>query len=132
MPKPGLLQLENQKYLSLETYRKDGRAVATPVWFAEEAGVFYIYSLADAGKVKRIRNNPRVRIAPCDVRGKLKGSWVDAEALIMDESGAEYGHKLLNQKYGLLKRIGDFFSKLRKRKRAVIAIRPVAPATDIS
>jgi hypothetical protein len=127
MQTASLDQFEKQKYLSLESYRKDGRAVATPVWFAQERGIFYIYSLADAGKVKRIRNNSRVRIAPCDARGKLKGSWVDAEASILDASGAEHGHNLLNQKYGALKRIGDFFSKLRKRKRAVIAIRLTAP-----
>src|SRR6476660_4120675 len=118
MERPGLDQFANQKYLSLESYRKDGRAVATPVWFAEEGGVFYIYSLADAGKVKRIRNNSRVRIAPCDIRGKLKGSWVNAEAQFLDAGAAQYAHKLLNQKYGLVKLMGDFFSKLRKRKRA--------------
>ena len=127
MPKTGLDQFEDQKYLSLESYRKDGRAVATPVWFAREAGVFYIYSLADAGKVKRIRNNPRVRIAPCDLRGNLKGSWVEADARILDPSGSEHGHKLLNQKYGAVKRIGDFFSKLRKRIRVTIAIRSAEP-----
>ena len=127
MERTGLDQFANQKYLSLESYRKDGRAVATPVWFAEEGAVFYIYSVADAGKVKRIRNSPGVRIGPCDVRGKLKGSWVNAEARILDASGAEYGHRLLNQKYGVMKRIGDFFSKLRKRKREVIAIRPAEP-----
>lgn len=130
MQKAGLEQFVDQKYLSLESYRKDGRAVATPVWFVEEAGVFYIYSLADAGKVKRIRNNPRVRIAPCDLRGNLKGSWVDAEARILDPSGAEYGHKLLNQKYGAVKRIGDFFSKFRKRTRATVAIRPAEQSTQ--
>ena len=128
MQKAGLEQFVDQKYLSLESYRKDGRAVATPVWFAEETGVFYIYSLADAGKVKRIRNNPRVRMAPCDLRGKLEGSWVDGEALILDPSGAEHGHKLLNKKYGAVKRIGDFFSRLRKRKRVTIAIRSVEPS----
>ena len=128
MQRVGLDQFANQKYLSLESYRKDGRAVATPVWFAEEGGIFYVYSLADAGKVKRIRNNSRVRIAPCDLRGNLKGSWVDAEAHILDESGAEFGHNVLNRKYGVLKRIGDFFSKLRKRKREVIAIRVAEPS----
>lgn len=128
MERAGLNQFTNQKYLSLESYRKDGRAVATPVWFAEEGGVFYVYSLADAGKVKRIRNNSRVRIAPCDLRGNLKGSWVDAEASILNESGAEFGHKLLDKKYGALKRIGNFFSKLRNRKRAVLAIRSAPPS----
>lgn len=117
-----LAQFANQKYLSLESYKKDGTPVATPLWFAQEGGVFYIYSLANAWKVKRIRNNPRVRIAPCDLRGNLKGEWVDAAARILDQTEAEKAHRLLNQKYGLLKRMGDFFSKLRKSARAAIAI----------
>ncbi len=118
-----LAQFANQKYLSLESYRKNGTPVATPVWFAEDGGMFFIYSLANAGKVKRIRNNPRVRVAPCDVRGKLKGDWVDAEARIADAATATRGHQLLNRKYGLLKKIGDLFSRLRKRAREVITIR---------
>jgi PPOX class probable F420-dependent enzyme len=120
-----LAQFANQKYLNIETYRKSGVPVATPVWFAEDGGVFFIYSLANAGKVKRIRGNPRVRIMPCDVRGKPKGEWVDAEARIADAATAVRGHGLLNQKYGLLKRAGDVFSRLRKRERAVITIRVV-------
>jgi PPOX class probable F420-dependent enzyme len=122
MTTPGLTQFKDQKYLNLETYRKTGRAVDTPVWFAEENGTFYIYSLADAGKVKRIRNNPKVKIAPCDMRGRVKGEWVEAKAQILDKQGAAFGHKLLNEKYGWMKKVGDFFSKLRKRQRAVIAI----------
>jgi PPOX class probable F420-dependent enzyme len=92
------------------------------VWFAEEHGTFYIYSLADAGKVKRIRQSPKVRIVPCDVRGRPKGEWIDATARILDEPGAARGHQLLNQKYGWLKRIGDAVSRLRRRQRVVIAI----------
>ena len=115
-------QFAGEKYLNFETYRKDGRAVATPVWFAQDGGVLYIYSLADAGKVKRIRNNPRVRIAPCDVRGKLKGEWVQTRAGIVQGEEAAKGHRLLDEKYGLLKKIGNLFSKLMKRERAVIAI----------
>ena len=117
-----LTQFANQKYLNMETYRKTGKPVATPVWFAEENGTLYIYSLASAGKVKRIRNNPKVRIVPCDVRGKPKGEWVEAKAWILDERGATLGHKLLNKKYGWMKRIGDAFSKLRQRQRVVIAM----------
>jgi uncharacterized protein len=112
----------NQKYLNMETYRKTGKPVATPVWFAEENGTLYIYSLANAGKVKRIRNNPQVRIVPCDVRGKPKGEWVEVKARILDERGAALGHRLLNQKYGWMKRIGDAFSQLRQRRRVVIAM----------
>jgi uncharacterized protein len=117
-----LTQFANQKYLNMETYRKTGKPVATPLWFAEENGTLYIYSLANAGKVKRIRNNPKVRIVPCDVRGNPKGEWVEAEARILDEAGAALGHTLLNQKYGWLKRIGDAVSRLRRRQRVVIAI----------
>src|ERR1700730_16714611 len=103
-------QFAGQKYLNLETYRKNGNAVATPVWFAEDGGVLYIYSLADAGKVKRIRNNPRVRVAPCGMRAKLKGEWVETRARILQGDEAAKGHRLLDEKYGLLKKIGNVFS----------------------
>ena len=116
-------QFQEQQYLSLETYRKTGAAVATPVWFAQEGDRLYIYSLANAGKVKRIRNNPRVRIAPCSARGVVKGPWVEGEARIVEGREEEHGHKLLNQKYWL-KSLGDVFSKLMKRKRSVIVIQP--------
>ena len=117
-----LTQFANRKYLNLETYRKTGKPVATPVWFAEENGTFYIYSLAHAGKVQRIRKYPRVKIVPCDVRGSPAGEWVEAKARILDERGAALGHQLLNKKYGWMKRIGDAFSQLRRRQRVVIAI----------
>lgn len=113
---------EGEKYLNLETYRKSGAGVATPVWFAEDAGVFYIYSLANAGKVKRIRNDPRVRIMPCDFRGNAKGEWVEARARILDAAGAERAHRLLDKKYGLVKKIGSLYSRLMKRERTAIAI----------
>ncbi|HZS06327.1 MAG TPA: PPOX class F420-dependent oxidoreductase [Blastocatellia bacterium] len=118
-----LAQFAKQNYLNLESYRKNGQPVLTPVWFAEEDGVFYVYSLADAWKVKRVRNNPRVRIAPCDMRGNVKGEWVDAEARILAAAEAEHGHELLRQKYGWMKRIGEIFSRIRKREHAMIAIR---------
>lgn len=118
-----LAPFADQKYVNIESYRRSGTPVQTPVWFAEDDGVLYIYSLADAGKVKRIRNNPRVRIAPCDVRGGLKGDWVEAKARIEDGAGAERGHRLLDQKYGLMKRLGNLFSKILRRQRVVISIR---------
>ena len=122
MSKEKISQFAGQKYLNLETYRKNGVAVTTPVWFAEDAGVLDIYSLANAGKVKRIRNNPRVRVMPCDMRGKPKGEWVEARARILDAAGAERAHRLLDKKYGWMKKIGSLYSKLMKRERAAIAI----------
>jgi PPOX class probable F420-dependent enzyme len=120
-------QFANQKYLNLETYRKTGAAVATPVWFAqkhdEDGDEIYIYSLAEAGKVKRIRNNSRVRVMPCDFRGGPKGEWVEATARIIDGAEADKAQRLLDKKYGLMKRIGNIYSRIMKRPRAAIAIR---------
>ena len=120
-----LNQFANQNYLNLETYRKTGSPVTTPMWFAEYNGALYVYSFIDAGKVRRIRNNANVRVVPSDTRGNPKGEWVEAKAQILDERGAALGHKLLNKKYGWMKRIGDIFSKLRKRDKVVIKIEVV-------
>jgi hypothetical protein len=117
-----LARFSGEKYLNLESYRKNGKAVRTPMWFAESGGALYVYSLASAGKVKRITNNPRVRVVPSGFRGKPRGEWVDARARILDADGASRGHALLTQKYGWRKRIGDAVSKLRKRQRVVIII----------
>jgi len=113
------------KYLSLESFRKNGEGVATPVWFAEEGGVFYLISEADAGKVKRIRNNPRVRVAPCDFRGALKGGWVEATARLLPPDEAAHAEALLTAKYGLIKRLGNFFAKFSKHGRTYIAVQPL-------
>jgi uncharacterized protein len=117
-----LAQFTEPRYLNLETYRRTGQPVGTPVWFAMERGVIYVYSLASSGKVKRIRNNPKVRIAPCDARGTVKGVWVDASARIVDERDAAQAHGLLLAKYGWMKRLADLFRKLRPKPRTVIAI----------
>ncbi len=122
MPDP-IAQFAEAKYLNLETFRKTGVGVCTPVWFAPERDTFYIYTLPDAGKTKRIRNNSKVRIAPCDMRGNLRGAWVDARARICEEPEAGHGQELLRRKYGWMKIVGDFFSRLRKRTQVVIAIR---------
>jgi PPOX class probable F420-dependent enzyme len=122
MPDDRLKLFDGHKYLNLETYRKTGVAIATPVWFAAEGDTIWIYSVANVGKVKRIRNNPKVRIAPCDIRGGLLGGWVDARARIVTGQEETHGHQLLDRKYGWLKKFGNFYSRLLRRDRAVIAI----------
>jgi PPOX class probable F420-dependent enzyme len=125
MPNEALAQFANQQYLNLESFKRDGASVQTPVWFAEDDGVLYIYTLANAGKVKRIRRNPRVRIVPCTMRGAVTGQWVEAEAHIVDAATSEHGHALLAQKYGWMKRLGNIFSGLMQRERVVMTIRLV-------
>ena len=115
-----------QRYLNLESFKRDGTPVQTPVWFAEEQGVLSVYTLANAGKVKRIRRTPRIRLAPCTMRGTVTGPWVEGEATIVDATTAAHGHALLRQKYGWLKGIGDLCSRIMHRERVVIAIRFLA------
>ncbi len=120
---------DGQKYLSLETFRKNGTGVRTPVWFAAEAGkrTLYVYTLADSGKAKRLRRNNAVRIAPCDARGTVKGGWQDATARIITGSAAEQGMQRINRKYWPFKQVLDVFIRLRPgRQRIVIAIEPVS------
>src|SRR5579864_8302204 len=124
-----IAQFAKAKYMNLETFRKTGVGVCTPVWFAQDSGaspdagvIFYVYSTPDAGKVKRIRNNRTVRVAPCDFRGHLRGAWVNGLARISEGAEAAHGQELLRRKYGLMKIIGDFFNRLRGRGQVVIAI----------
>jgi uncharacterized protein len=123
MSSQSLAPFAGQRYLNLESFKRDGTPVQTPVWFAEEQGVLYVNTLANTGKVKRIRRHPRIRIAPCTMRGIVIGPWVEAEATIVDATTAAHGHALLRQKYGWLTGIGYLFSRLLHRKRVVIAIR---------
>jgi PPOX class probable F420-dependent enzyme len=127
MHSPNLAPFAGHKYLNLESVKRDGTPVQTPVWFAEDQGVLYVYTLANAGKVKRIRHNPRIRIAPCTMRGTVIGPWVAAEATIVDATIAAHGHALLRHKYGWMKGVGDLYSRLMHRERVVIAIRFPAP-----
>lgn len=118
-----LASFRNKRYLNIETFRKSGKGVRTPVWFAEDGEELIVYSRADAGKVKRIRNDPRVRIVPCDFRGNPEGTWIDAEARILSAGEAARGQSLLTRKYGWMKKFGDIFSKIAKRKQTVMALR---------
>ena len=117
-------QFARAKYLSLESFKRDGTGVRTPLWFAEgDDGDYYAYTVDGSPKVRRIRNNPRVRIAPCTMRGEITGEWADAEAHIVEGEAAARGMALLNQRYWPWKSIGDLFSRLKGSRHAVIAIR---------
>ena len=118
-----LAQFSNQKYVNLETYRKSGQAICTPLWFVEDDGVLYMRTPAASAKVKRIRNNPRVRVVPSDVRGNPLGTWLEGEAQLLDPDDAEWVNNLIKRKYGLLKRVIDLRSRLKGTKAMVIAVR---------
>jgi uncharacterized protein len=127
----GFAFFEGRKYLSLETFKKSGEGVRTPVWFAADpaaplsssAAKLYIYTEDNTGKVKRIRNSGRVRVAPCDMRGNLRGQWIDAHAEIVTGAEAAQGMRLLKKKYWPWKQVLGFFALFSRRDRVVIAIK---------
>ncbi|MFK0236988.1 PPOX class F420-dependent oxidoreductase [Streptomyces vinaceus] len=94
-------ELNQGKYVSLTTYRKDGTPVATPVWAVADGGELYVWTRSDSWKVKRIRNNGRVAVSPCDVRGRVaEGAAVlEGEARLLDEAGLTRVRKLMSRKY---------------------------------
>jgi PPOX class probable F420-dependent enzyme len=99
-------QFSHKQYLNLETFRKNGASMKTPVWFVQEDETFYVLTVATSGKVKRIRNCGRVNIAPCKMDGKLVGTWVPAQACeITDPEITKTVDHLLDRKYGLLKKM---------------------------
>ncbi|HEY1249362.1 MAG TPA: PPOX class F420-dependent oxidoreductase [Nitrososphaera sp.] len=104
-----LFNFAGEKYINLETYRKNGLGVKTPVWFVESDGMLYVRTSNDTGKYKRIRNNPSVQIAPCDMRGGLKGEWIKGEARMANEDEKLKGLKMLEKKYGMMYKMTKIF-----------------------
>jgi hypothetical protein len=99
-------QFHKRKYLNLETFRKNGESMKTPVWFAQDGETIYVQTMANSGKVKRIRNDGGVNIAPCKVDGKLVGTWIPAHAReVTDPEVSTTVNRLLDRKYGLLKKM---------------------------
>ena len=117
-------QFATEKYLSLESVRRNGQAVRTPVWFAlAPSGRLYAYATADSFKVKRIRANSAVRIAPCDMRGGVTGAWLAAQATIIPAERPDFATamQLLDRKYFPWKQILGLANRLFARKpRAMI------------
>jgi len=115
---PDLKQFQAQAFLSLETFRKNGSGVKTPLWFAQEGELLYLWTVGDSGKIKRIRNNPRVKIAPCKRFGEVTGEWVDAYASV-DGSDEAVRHieLLLRRKLGFVFALFRLIDRLRDWRR---------------
>jgi PPOX class probable F420-dependent enzyme len=116
-----------EKVISLETYRRNGEPVRTPVWFLEENGMLYVHTDDGTGKVKRIRRSPKVRVAPSHFRGKPKSEYIDAQAEL--ETGAEFVEKYYSKiykKYGLAATLTKFVQRFSRSKAndIIIVIRP--------
>jgi PPOX class probable F420-dependent enzyme len=98
--------LLKESYASLTTFRKNGDAVPTPMWFAESDGIIYIYTGATSGKVKRIRNSGRVTLAPCTANGNVTGTVIEGKArIISDQQEIARAEAALAKKYGIQRRL---------------------------
>jgi PPOX class probable F420-dependent enzyme len=106
------------KYLSLTTFRKDGSPVATPVWLVRVGDELRVLTGPASGKVKRLRNNPSVLVAPCDMRGRIKPGVVPVPATVTleDEAQTEETRLLVTRRYGLMGRILGWSNERRARK----------------
>jgi PPOX class probable F420-dependent enzyme len=116
-------RLGAEKYILLTTFRKDGRAVPTPVWAVRDGDALWVWSAADAGKVKRIRRSGDVTVAPCDVRGRPHGEAVAAHATLCDAAGTRRVRELIKQKYRMIGRLSLLGSRLRRGESGTVGIR---------
>jgi len=102
VPRTGTVEeLCAHKRTLLATFRRSGVVVATPVWAADADGRFYVRSERTAGKIKRLRNDPRVLVAPCTVRGKPLGAPLEATAAVVPPEREYIAEQALVRRYGL-------------------------------
>ncbi|MCW2875560.1 PPOX class F420-dependent oxidoreductase [Actinacidiphila oryziradicis] len=116
-------RLAAAKYLLVTTFRRDGRAVPTPVWGFRDGDALGIWTVAGSGKVKRIRNRGDVLLSECDVRGNPSGEEVPGHAEILGPRDTARYRALLARKYGILARLGLLGSRLRRGREGVVGVR---------
>lgn len=118
-------EFQTGKYINVETYRRSGDAVRTPVWFVESGGIYFIVTRGDSGKVKRLKHNQKIKVAPCRMDGEVIGDWFDAEgSFVESEEVMNVIKGLFDQKYGAISRITNMFSKMQRKKRVFIKVLP--------
>jgi uncharacterized protein len=118
-----LEQFQNKEYIRLETVKKNGQSVPTPVWFVVDDGTLFVRSYANSGKVKRMRNNPHIRVTPSDAMGKPHGVTFEGTAIRANGDIETKISQLLYRKYGLMKVSFDLWGAIKQLDWAVFAIR---------
>lgn len=115
--------LGDAAYVNVATFRRDGREVRTPVWVAAAGERLIVWTNVNAGKAKRLRNGSRVRVAVCDVRGKVQGDWTEGQGRLLDDPAErDSALEAIFQKYGWqmqLARVGGTLSGRWKQRAAI-------------
>lgn len=115
---------EGHQYINLETFRKNGQGVKTPIWFVRDGSFLYAWTQAQSGKAKRIRGQERIKVVPCKSRGEPLGDWVEAAAAADDsEEALKHTTRLMKKKYGIAFWIAYFLGKLRRAEYTSLKIR---------
>ena len=104
-------KIKSEKYISLETYRKNNQAVKTPVWFVIKNDSIIIVTRDQTGKIKRLRNNQKVKIATCSIKGKISMQQIPGTAQILTEKETTEAVKLRDKKYGFFSKISKFLTR---------------------
>ncbi len=117
-----LNQFLNKEYMRLETFKRNGQVVPTPVWFVVDDDMLFVRSYANSGKVKRMRNNPQVKVTPSDALGKSYGVTIEGTAVRVDGDREIKISQLLYRKYGLMKMSFDLWGAIKQLDWAVFAI----------
>ena len=122
MDKDSSGQFIKHKYINLETYKKGGEAVRTPVWFVEDNGIIYVRTDVNSGKIKRARNNPQSRIVPSNFLGHLRGYWLNGKIMTCSTAEKEKAGYLFKQKYGLQEKILQMMYRIKQIKLVIISV----------
>ena len=120
-----VLDLADREYVLLTTYTRDGRAKPTPVWAARDGDALVVVTGADAWKVRRVRHEPHVTLAACDMRGRPRGAPVDGVAVVVGDEHMPRVHAALLATYGWKMRLTLLMERLRRggEPRAGIVVR---------
>jgi len=106
-----LEQLESEKYISVETFRKNGNGVKTPVWFVIRDETIFVITRDQTVKFKRLKNNTKVNVAISSMKGDVKSEWSSGVATILSDEKVKEVSKWRDKKYGFLSKLAKFASK---------------------
>ena len=105
----------DEKYVSLTTFTKSGERKSTPVWIVAVDDYVGFTTGSDSWKLKRLRNDPRCELQPCDSRGRVSDGSIVVTGKGREATAEEHADvaAAVAKKYGLANRAISAFSAIR-------------------